>query len=292
MSESTAGLPDVQGLEQLLGQDKGQTAPESTDTKAATNEPSKVAPTEPQSQEGQPNLAQFKTPEALLASYKELQGTFTKTSQENKALKEQLDQIQAQFNEQMELMRLSQMNVSHPPQQAPPQDFDQKFIENPQAAVEALAERKAQALIMQTRIQEVLEEENLKNPSEFRERYQYATMISKQYPQLATSRAGVKKLFDMGDKLREQNQKSQAFKAVTTLFGDDVDLEKLRAFVKKDAGQPQNNNLAYMPDSSTSTRTGAELGNPTDYNQQISNAAAQGDVDAVLSGLFKARGLK
>jgi hypothetical protein len=282
MPEDVQGLPDVQGLQNLVSdeatptQTKSETQTTKTTTEQQTQTPNKE----------ELDLAQFgNDPMKLLKGYKEVQGAFTRTSQENKTLKEQLNQL----NEQMELIRLSQMR-QQPVQQVPQQDFDQQFINNPQKAIETLAEQKAQNLVLQSKIQDVLEEESLKNPSEFNERYAYAKIVSQQYPQLVTSSAGVRKLFQIGDKLRSEQQKQQAVKAVKAVFGEDVDFEKFRQVLKKDSSPTGNINNAYMPDT-----TGA-IGNrtesqPTNVTSEITEAVKKGDPDAVIKGLFKQVGL-
>lgn len=283
MTEDVQGIPDVQGLEDFVASEIQDKSPDPVVQQPEVKEPEQQTPTEEQF-----DLAQFKTPKDLLKGYKEVQGAFTRTTQENKALKEQMQQMEQAVQEQMELMRLSQMR---PQPQAPPvEDFDQQFIADPRKAVETLAERKAQALLMQSKVQDVLEEENLKNPNEFGERYQYAKMVAQQYPQLATSTAGVKKLFQMGDKFREEQQKRQAYNLVAKVFGDDVDMEKFKKLIQKDTGQITQTNNAYMPDSIS----GRNKSEPAPFNaeMEISEGIKKGDPDAVLSALFRQKGLK
>lgn len=297
MEEGTNGLPDVAGLTAFVQatQDKATVAP-TTDQQAQQTQQTPqtetgTAQVQTPAKPDEPDLAQFKTPEALLKGYKELQGAFTRTSQEKAALAKQMEQLQAQFQEQMELMRLSQPRPNI--QQAPPaKDFEQMFIENPQKAVETLAEHKAAGMLLQSKIQDVLEEESLKSPQEFQERYAYAKAVSQQYPQLVTSSAGVKKLFQLGDKLRAEQQRTQAIRAVSAVFGDDVDMEKVKTLFKRDAASTNNQNLAYMPDTNSSLRTGAESGNPPDFGSAVHQAAQKGDVDSVLENQFRALGLK
>lgn len=297
--ESVQGIPDVAGLREFVeaNTDAGQSAPQAHPQQTAPaqqttqTEPPPQGRTEPPTQEL--DLAQFKTPKDLLKGYKEVQGAFTRTTQENKALKDQVTQLQAQFNEQMELMRLSQFNQTTTAPQPITEDFDQKFIQNPQQAVESLAERKAQAIVLQSKVQDALEEENLKSPGEFRERYQYAQMLSRQYPQLVTSRAGVKKLFELGDKLRTEQQKNQAYRAVKQMFGEDADLDKIRALIgKPPPSQQLSNNNAYMPDTSSGIRNTSEPAAGTNIDAEINDAVNKGDPDAVITALFKRQGLR
>ncbi len=283
MPEDVQGIPDVQGLEVLVSDNKESTPTQLKQEIKVDNktEQSNQTPKE------ELDLAQFKTPEELLKGYKEVQGAFTRTSQDNKTLKEQL----AQMNEQIELMRMSQTRPQ--PVQSQQKDFDQMFLENPQAAVESLAERKAQALMMQSKIQDVLEEENLKEPNEFTERYAYAKLVSQQYPQLVASTAGVRKLFQLGDKLRAENQKTQAFKAVKAVFGEDVDFEKFKQLIKKDSSpESKNTNNAYMPDTSNSHGNQSESKTGQNADAEISAAVSKGDPDGVIAAIFKQQGLR
>ena len=219
-------------------------------------------------------LGQFKTPEDLLKAYKEIQGAFTKVTQENKTYQEQLRQI----NEQMQLSRIG----TPPPQQQEPTDFDTLFIRNPQQAIQAVV---GQQIRTQT-IQEVLVEEETKNPAEFRERYNYAMAARQMYPQLTNSSAGVRKLFEVGDKMRKEDLKRNADRALREVFGEDLDYEKFKTLVKKDQTPSNNQNLAYMPDTSGAFRTGTEPGKPTTYDQAINEAVQKGDERAVIKNIF------
>ena len=285
MANDVQGIPDVKGLAEFIAPDQEQS---STPPAQENKEVKQEVKQEPASQTPPEefDLAQFKTPKDLLKGYKEVQGAFTRTTQENKELKGQLEQMKAAVQEQLELMRLSH----RPPPPPPPQkDFDQMFIENPEKAVEMKAAIQAQQMVAQSRIQDVLEEENLKAPQEFNERYRYAQMIAAQMPNLVTSQAGVRKLFQLGDKLRTEQQKAQASRFVQQVFGDDVDFEKFKQLLKRDqSGQTQTTN-AYMPDSSSS-RNKAEQA-PTDVGMEINEGVKKGDPDAVLKALFRQKGL-
>jgi hypothetical protein len=295
MSKDVQGLPDVAGLEALVSADDIPGSNQAPSNKPAESGRQETQQPEPAQSQTPPatadkeelDLAQFKTPKDLLKGYKEVQGAFTRTTQENKALKEKL----AQIEEHLELVQLSQARQA-PPQAPPaqPKDFDQMFIENPQAAVEALAQRKAQSLIVQSKIQDVLEEENLKNPGEFHERYQYVSALARQYPQLVTSQAGVRKLFQLADKTRADHLKRQASDIVSRVFGQDVDLEKFKQFVKRDQPDQTTTTNAYMPDTSSGGRNIPES-NAENADDEISAAVKKGDPDKVIAALFKQQGL-
>lgn len=276
MPEDVKGIPNVEGLRDFVEATIDKDNPPTQTKEAQVQTP----------QPGQPDLAQFKTSEDLLKAYKEIQGAFTKTSQEKKALAEQVSQMQAQFNEQMELMRLQR--VRPPVAQPQPQDFDSTFIQNPEQAVVGKAQQVVGQALLQSKIQDVLEEEEIKAPAEFQERYYYAKMVSQQYPQLVTSSAGVRKLFQIADKVREDEGKKQAYRALTRLFGEDMDIEKLKSLVRKDQTQTNSNTgVAFMPDTTTSTRTGSPTEQGKIPQDAISEAVNRGDVDGVLKNMFQ-----
>ena len=295
MPEDVNGLPDVKGLEAFvrssspeIAQDKGQVAsgvaPQQQNAQQQQEHPPVQTP--PATPAGEIDLAQFKNPKDMLKSYKEIQGAFTSVSQENKTLRETVEQMR----EQVELINLQMQG--RPPMQAPQHqtagnDFDETFIQNPRQAVEVLAERKAGEKIMQARVIEALEEEQLSKPEEFPERYAYVQQLSRQYPALVTSKPGVKKLFQLADKIREQDVKKNAARAVSQLFGPEA-METLSALLAKKTGaDPNNANLAYMPDAGGTIGNRATDAPNTNFDAKIQEAAGKGDIDGVLNNLFQ-----
>jgi len=215
--------------------------------------------------------------DGVLKSYKEIQAFATRVSQENKSFKEQM----AQLNEQIELAKLGagqpQMQVQPPQQQyGYEEDVDQKVMR----------------LVSTQRIAETLEEEADKNKPEFQERYAYAQMVSREYPQLATTSRGVKKLFELGDKLRQDNLRKSAGKALESIFGEplnDEEINKLRTMVKGDKAIKQRTDQtnAYMPDTSTSTKSGSDQNQKPNTELKIKEFVQKGDVDGVIDALFE-----
>lgn len=270
--ENINDLPDVDraALTAMVDQreDKGQ------DAMPEVQEPTTTTDGEPDF-----DLAQFKNPKDLLKSYKEIQGVFTKASQENKTLKEQL----ASLNERLELASLQAApTVTHQTK-----SFDEMFVENPQQAIDVAVEQKMHF----ARIADVLESEEGKNPEEFQERYAVAMHLKQSYPQLTQSAAGVKKLFELGDKLRIANARKNADRIIKMTFGEDIDIAKFRDLIKKDGTPDQtpkiNKNLAYMPDTSGNRiRTGTDTGRNT-IDTHINDAAEKGDIDSVITNVFK-----
>jgi len=282
------GLPDVQNLAAFVQQDL------EPQDKVQEPQPEKAAvAATPQQTETQTtpevDWAQFKNKdgslnhEALLKSYKEIQGAYTKTTQERKTLQEQFQQYQRQIQEQMELQRLA--SIQQP--QLPAEDFDSKFIQDPKVAIEGVVKQQVQSGMLQAQIEGVLAEEASKDPENFQERYSYAMQMRNQFPYLTQSAMGVKKLFQIADQVRKDTMIKQSHRAVRMLFGDDVDMDKLRALAKKNPDSPLNQSLAYMPDTSSSSRTGAESGAPKGREAEIHESVAKGDVDAVIKNVFR-----
>ena len=268
--ENTQGLPDVKGLEGFIqdGQDKAPVAP--------------VKEQKPKTEQPRNELGQFKTQEDLVASYKELQGFSTRVAQENKELKDNF----AKLMEQQELMKYQRpvQNV-----QPPQRDFDSMFIENPQQAVSSVAAQAVQQQMLQGRVAEALEEEHIKNPSEYQERFAYAQQLSNQYPQLTQSAPGIRKLFEMADKFRKEDYHRKGMAFVKAVIGEDADFEKFKVLLRKEeAGKLTQTSNAYMPDTSSSSRSGSETDSrKPGYDSAIADGVAKGDVDSVISNLFK-----
>jgi len=220
------------------------------------------------------NLPPFKAQEDFVKSYKELQRVISKLSEETKTKDQQL----AEMVEQMEMLKYS----------APPVNQGGSGYYTPS---EEPIEQQIHRTVLTQRIAEILEEESDKNKVEFQERYAYAQMVSKEYPQLGTSPKGVRKLFEMGDKLRNEHLKKNAGRALESIFGEPLgeeDINKLRTLVKGDKAiqQQLKNTNAYMPDTSTSTRSGLDATQKQNYDEKINESVEKGDVDGVLKGMF------
>lgn len=217
------------------------------------------------------DLAQFKDPQALLQSYKELQGTFTKTSQQNKDLQKKIEELE-------ETIALSK---SAPPTNQNP-NFDDQYIENPQAAMHQT--------VLTMRIAEVLEDEQDADPDAYPERYNAAKQVIGQYPNLGRTPGGIKKAFKQGDKLRQMRLKDTTDKMMKAVFGDDITPEQIANFKETlKGGKPKTTNSdAYMPETDTSTVDTKNQNQRPDVEAEITEYAEKGDLDGVLNAQFKA----
>ncbi len=282
MPENVNDLPNVEGLERIISQDILQKSDKGTPATATAAPVVPVSDKTPKSEKPRNELGQFKSPDDLLKAYKEVQGFSTRMAQEKKVTEEKLAQLQ----ERVELMQY-QRPVSQQQQAPQEKDFDSLFIENPQQAVAGVAMQAVRSQIQTTRLAEVLDEENIKNPQDYQERLAYANQLSQQYPQLAVSPQGVRKLFQMADQYRKADYHKKGMAFVKAVMGDDVDFEKFKAAIKKDtATQAKLINNAYMPDTSTGIRS--DTGKTQNaHDAQISEAAQKGDVDGVIKGIFQ-----
>ena len=278
MTDELNGLPNIPDLDRIAEESKSEKGQKEVSEAAAQNPPREEL-----------DLAQFKTPQDLLKSYKELQGFSTKASQERAQLKEEVEKLK----QEVELARMATPQIPQYPQyqtpQQQPKTFDDMFIENPQAAIEAVVQQRLSQEIQVGRIQDILEEEKAKNPNEFIERYQYASQIGSMYPHLKNSSAGIRKLFELGDKYREENIKRKAHQALNKLVGADIDIERFKKLLAESVTSQQqetNKNAAYMPDTSMSVRTGADLKTEKSYDYKLKESVAKGDEKAVLDAIF------
>lgn len=235
------------------------------------------------------DLGQFKTAQDLLKSYKEIQGAFTKVSQENKGLAEQAAATQQLKDELDSLRQQQELSSYNAPTQNQQKSFDESWMENPEQTIA----QQVQEQLNLARINDVLESEDVSNPSEFQERYAYVDMLARnpQYAPLAKTPAGVKRLFKEADKLRESNLKNTLGKALSFLNDGNALSEEQLAKAKKtlfgETKQTNQNNDAYMPDGSTSTKSGSDQNQNQDSSVPIREAVKKGDVDGVLDEMFK-----
>lgn len=297
--EKEKGLPRVEGLDKIFQPDPSlEKDPQQQSVQDVTAQQQvEATPATGVQAPSDVDWAQFKNPdgtlnqEALYKSYKEIQGAFTRVSQDNSTFRQEMQRLKEE-NE----LRSYQAPPVQPQQQ---KTFEQLFVENPEQAIAIKASEMANV----QRINEVLEEKESENPTEFQERLAYVKMLA-QNPQLnplSYSPKGVKKLFEIADKTRRDNLVKTANKSLKIILGlkddEDIDIEKFKAMVRKD--QPNINNPptnplnAYMPNSGTSTRTGADINiDVNDLERQKQEAIKSGDVKKVAGALLKQALLK
>jgi len=90
-----------------------------------------------------------------------------------------------------------------------------------------------------------------------------------------------------------------AHETLKVLFGDDFDIDKIKALARRDGpainNQPTTPNTlnAYMPNSGTSYRTGQDVNmDVNDLERQKQEAIASGDADKVAGVLLRQALLK
>lgn len=279
------GLPKVAGLERVFqddpAQDKGRQVAQSAD------EQIQAPVVDGQAGNDDELPPEFKNPKEMLKSYKEIQGFTTRISQENKQLKDELQRLK-------EDAEIRQYQTARQPQ-AQAKSWDEIFMDNPEKAIEIKASQAANV----QRVQEILDEKRQENPDEFQERFAYVNMLA-QRPDLAPltyTPKGVQKLFEMADKTRKDQLVKKAHESLKAIFGEDIDIEKFKAIVKKDTqtNQPTTAHSlnAYMPDTRTSTRTGADVNNnANDLERQKYEAIKAGDATKVAGLLLQQAFLK
>ena len=232
------------------------------------------------------DLGQFKTTEDLLKSYKEIQAAFTKVSQENKSLKEQggdpdkVAELEAELNRMREEAEMLKFQSQASPNTQQSKSFDESWMESPEATIGAEVEKR----LTIARINDALAAEEAKNPDEYPERYKIADALAVKHPQLARNPQGVKMLFQMADKMREKSLRETSKKTMEFLRQEYPDFDKF--LKRKEKKESKQDNDAYMPDSSTSTRLGADASTDASQRDKINEAVERGDVDGVLSGVF------
>lgn len=296
MEAAANDLPRVEGLEAAVqdafAQDKGQqeqvAQPVVQDQQAAPSAEGQAA----QTMSDEEILAQFKSTKDLLKSYKEIQGYTTRVSQENKTLKEKAqraEELENRLNQLQQEMELRQYQMQQ--QQQQPKSFEEMFIENPEAAITM----KAEQMYTMNAIRQVGQEEYTKNPQEYAERATWVQRLAQnpRYQALQYTPQGVKKLFEIADNTRKEVIQRNAHTVIKQIFGDDVDIERVRGLLATNGNQqtttnPQTN-LAYMPDTGTSYRTGQDMlnGQMTEIRRSKEEALQKGDVGGVTRALIQ-----
>lgn len=281
MAQDITGLPNVD-LQPVIDDLKAQQQDKGQDDK-----------TKGSSDDGQTlDLDQFKNPKDMLKGYKEIQAAFTTATTENATLKKtkvDLDKKIAELEDQIELSKgSSQFSFNQDTDTEKP--LDQRLAENPEKTLDQFIMDRVGTLS----IAEALEEEKEKDEVAFRERYGYAQMLSREYPHLAKSGRGIRKLFEKADKIRSEDTKKSAYKGLEIILGEpptEEQITKFKTLIKGESTeQPTKANAskgdAFMPDTTSSTRTGAAQDQGPNRDKEIAEAVEKGDVDATLDAVF------
>lgn len=288
MTEQVNGLPEVEGLADFVKADTDLTQDKAQDNTEVQEKDSQVDDAAAPATDNADDIdwGNFKNPKDLLKSYKEIQGFTTRVSQENKQLKEEMQRIR----EERELANIAS---KAPAPQMDSKSFEELFLENPEQAIAVKAAQMANT----QRIAEILEDEETAKPEEFNERLAYVKMLAnqQQYAPLSNSPKGVKKLFQLADTYRKNMTEKKAYESLKVLFGEDVDIGKLKGLIKKDGAstiQTQNNaqanTNAYMPDVTGSTKTGAEADQKRNQLKTFKDEAfKRGDAEAVAGAILR-----
>jgi predicted RNase H-like nuclease (RuvC/YqgF family) len=291
MEAAANDLPRVEGLEAAVqdafAQDKGQQVqvaqPVVQDQQAAPSAEGQAA----QTMSDEEILAQFKSTKDLLKSYKEIQGYTTRVSQENKTLKEKAqraEELENRLNQLQQEMELRQYQMPQQPVQQ--KSFEEMFIENPEQAIAM----KANEIATIQRIQEVGLEERAKNPQEYVKRAETVQKLAldPRLQHLQYSAQGVRKLFEIADVVR----KKETAYMTRQMLNDPIVVETLREKLGIQNNNTNSNpqtNLAYMPDTGTSYRTGQDMlnGQMTEIRRSKEEALQKGDVGGVTRALIQ-----
>jgi hypothetical protein len=293
---SQNGLPKVDGLDQVFNDNSVNEDKDNNIQQDIQQDTTPVTDGQVKELTDDEVLSKFKSTKDLLKSYKEIQGFTTRVSQENKEKDRIIADLQENLNKLRDEVEIRSYRQQPGINQGQKKSFTEMLIENPEEAISM----KAAEISNTQRIAEVLEEEELKNQSDFQERVAYVKMLSQnpQFAPLSYSPKGVKKLFEIADKARGDNMKKRAHESLKYLFGEDVDIEALKGLVKKKdqtkiITNPQLNLSGYMPDTTTSTRTGADIDlDKTDLQRKKAEAIKTGDASIVAGAILREALLK
>ena len=238
----------------LPAPDKGQTA----DTALATPVGEKVNEYDEQM------LKNLANPKEALKHFKEIQGFASRVSNEKKALEEENAAIKEQLAQHEEAIKFGQPVAPYVPggSGAPSQGY--------------YTEDDLEKWATTREIKKVASKERIKDIKAFPQRWGMVLQLGQEFPHLTYSGEGVEELFKKADVRLKDTTRDMAFAAL-----DQPEMqEKIREIVSgKPATVPSPG--AYMPDSTTSTRTGPTQTKKKDYDAEIKEAKSRGDYNKV-----------
>jgi hypothetical protein len=221
----------------------------------------------------------FKAPEDLLKSYEEAHATITKLSQERSKLAQDMEVLMQIQNAYAQANQPG--NVQTPDGQG---GFDEelykeiapKVRQDVAREVEQRVEAKLHEIVLKSKVEQKMKE----NPEEFNDLNPIMLNLLKQYPQVGALPNGFEMVYEKAKEVRKQNVN----RMVKGIFGDNIDLDKMRAFFAsqgQNQGQTQptetqtqttNQDLArsaYLPAGSASSANAQVNQKPEDYQAQI-----------------------
>jgi hypothetical protein len=219
----------------------------------------------------------IKTPEDLLKSYEEAHVTITRLFQERAKMAQDMDVL-------MQMQNQFAQNQTAPAAEGQG-DFNDELYKEIAPKVQAEARAQAQAILQEERMRMKVTEMVKANPEEFQELNPIMLKLLEQYPQVGALPNGPEMLYEKAKEVRTQ----RIGRLLKSVFGPEVDMDKMREFFKSSGGQstqpPVQNEpavnqdvarAAYLPAGSSASQ---QTQKPVDYNTQIQNLIQSGPKD-------------
>jgi hypothetical protein len=230
----------------------------------------------------------FKSTEDLLKSYENAHAKITQLSQSSAETKRQLDALGYQYNQILQVMEQASKQGQVPP-------ANQELFAEVAPLVEQMVNQKigqVQAAIDFKANKDAALSKRSKNPEEFDELLPIMTEVIRRNPHL-NSADQLDTVYETAKQVRTQ----QIGKLLSTAFGPNVDMDKVRKFFSKDgtpeqSQQPANQDslrAAHIPPSQGGSGKLPEGKN--DYSSEIRKARDLGDVDNVVKLTLKRAGM-
>jgi hypothetical protein len=240
---------------------------------------------DPEPIQGQPSAWPDKldSDDKRLHAYKSVQGGFTKLSQQNKELQQQIQALQEEKN------KLNRPTFL-PADQGQPAPTGGDYDPYDEAAADARAMKAAKTILFA----DIFDKEYGKNPTEFMERNNYVQNLIAQRgtPETPTQ---LEALFVEADNVRKNTIRNNVFKGLEEMLGrpvtedDKAKFQNMFAAPDQTQTQQQDQPTGFMPDTTGGTRpdqdtTQQQMAN---LNQQIEEARKAGDHELVAQLIFQ-----
>jgi len=273
-------LKSGEGQEDAPIEDKGETGTEG-------------APAPPQSADKEEFGAKlekhgFKSPEDLLTSYEQAHAKITKLSQSSAETKRQLDSLGYQYKQILVAMEQAGKQGQVP-------QANQELFAEVAPLVEQMVNQKigqVQAAIDFKANKDAALSKRAKSPEEFDELLPTMTEVIRQNPHL-NSVEHLDTVYETAKEMRSQ----QIGKLLSTAFGPNVDMDKVKKFFSKDQAletPPATANqdslrAAHLPPSQGGS--GKPIEGKNDYSSEIRKSRDAGDVDNVIKLTLRKAGM-